>query len=51
MRRSAGKRSSIRRDSMVAIAMIGTCEFTPMLVGRIDPSTTKRPGSSNDSPA
>ncbi len=30
--------------------MIGTCEFTPMLVGRIDPSITCSPGSSYASP-
>ena len=30
------------RESMWATLMIGTCEFTPMLVGRMLPSKTNR---------
>src|SRR5207247_879142 len=39
-----------RQAIRVAIAMIATCELTPMLVGRIEPSATKSPGSSKHSP-
>ena len=43
-------RSARRHATRVAIAMIGTCELTPMLVGKIEPSPTKRPGKSKHSP-
>ena len=34
----------------VADAMMGTCELTPMLVGKIEPSAMNRPGTPNTSP-
>ena len=33
-----------------ASAITGSCEFTPMLVGRTLPSATKRPGTDHVSP-
>ena len=37
-------------DIFVAIAITGSCEFTPMLVGNTLPSARNNPGSSHDSP-